>query len=103
MGAEPTLQLATDTIAPYGQVVVVGLAEGTLPFSRRDAANGAPRGGPGPSNRTAAPVPICTRSFGWRSARRSRSPRSRHPLADAPRVMGAARSRQDRRRAVLIP
>ncbi|HIW61036.1 MAG TPA: NAD(P)-dependent alcohol dehydrogenase [Candidatus Stackebrandtia excrementipullorum] len=102
VGAEPTLQLATDTIAPYGQVVVVGLAEGTLPFPAAMPPMGLPWGAGAvkPYGGTRADLHEVIRLA---QRKKIKVTTERHPLADAPRVMEQLEAGKIAGRAVLIP
>ncbi|GAA4911354.1 propanol-preferring alcohol dehydrogenase [Stackebrandtia albiflava] len=102
VGVAPTLRLAADTIAPFGQIVVAGLGRGTLPFPADGPPGGLPWG-----------AGIVKPYGGTRAdlhevmslARRGRIKVTveRHPLSEAPAVFEKLEAGRIPGRAVLTP
>jgi len=102
VGAEPTLRLAADTIAPFGQIVVVGLAGATLPFVADGPPGGLPWGAgvvkPYGGTRADLHDVIALAQRGV-----IRVTTERHPLANATEVLKKLEDGKVAGRAVLVP
>lgn len=102
VGAAPTLGLAAAVIAPFGQIVVVGLAEAELPFR----AGGPPAGLPWgagvvkPYGGTRADLHDVI-ALAQRGAIKVTT--EHHPLADAAEVLSKLEAGKVTGRAVLVP
>ncbi|GLZ75998.1 oxidoreductase [Actinorhabdospora filicis] len=102
VGAGPTLSLAAEVIAPFGRIVVVGLAAGRLDF----AADGPPRGLPWgasvvkPYGGTRADLHDLLRLTQRGGLKVTVE---RHPLEDARKVLELLEAGRVPGRAVLVP
>ncbi|WP_415647050.1 NAD(P)-dependent alcohol dehydrogenase [Stackebrandtia soli] len=102
VGAEPTVKLAADVISPYGRIVTVGLAGGTLPFAATAPPIGLPWGAgvvkPYGGTRADLHDVIALAQRGAISVTVER-----HPLDDAASVFARLEAGQVTGRAVLVP